>query len=275
MAYIIDSGGGGGIYGSSSSASSASHGSFFDRLGHELRNGNIASGGFSGLFEALSGKDLDPLPHRGSGGSFDNFDSSLQSLDWSSLSDVLRAAFSDLSSSSVQAEKQAAEAANAFTEKMWNKQAEFNAAQADKANAFTEYLQRQAQDYNTEMSNTYYQRLVEDLRKAGLNPALGVQGLNGQSATSGSSSGQAASVGSTSSSKANVSGSYSVNERLLGTLLSSVVSILIARESNATKLDSEVVSGLFGLANGLLSLGRGSGSKTYTTNNNVYNGRFR
>lgn len=66
-------------------------------------------------------------------------------------------------------------------------------------------LQKQAQGYNSaeaakqreweeHMASTQYQRAVEDLRKAGLNPWLAVSGINGGSPSGASASSSASSV---------------------------------------------------------------------------------
>ena len=82
---------------------------------------------------------------------------------------------------------QAWNTAAAWNEKMWQKQADFNAEQAR--------LQR---EWQTEMSNTAYQRAMADMEKAGLNPILaysqgGAQVPGGAAASVGSSAMGAAS----------------------------------------------------------------------------------
>lgn len=85
---------------------------------------------------------------------------------------------------------QSAERANKFTEEMWNKTAEYNAAQAQ--------LQR---DWDERMASTAYQRTMADMKAAGLNPILAY--MNGASSFG---SGASASIGSTSSAMANTPG---------------------------------------------------------------------
>lgn len=59
---------------------------------------------------------------------------------------------------------QSAERANAFQQAMWEKTAEYNAAQAQ--------IQR---DWDEKMANTAYQRTMADMKAAGLNPILAYQ----------------------------------------------------------------------------------------------------
>lgn len=178
---------------------------------------------------------------------------SFDKIDWSPLADVIKKAFSDFSNSAVQAEKDAAAAANAFSEKMWNKTAQYNSEAVDKANAFTEYLQRLQFDLDQQKLQNYYPNLVESLRKAHLNPALGINGLSGSSSLSSGGSGQAASMSSSAGSKANTSSAYGVQQRLIGTVLDTAISLLIARETNATKEEQAGINGIFNLLGRALS----------------------
>lgn len=88
--------------------------------------------------------------------------------------------------------------ANKIQNDMWQMQAEYNAKEAQKSREWSKYMQ-----------DTYYQRLVDDLRKAGLNPILALSGY-GSSAPNGAT----ASSSLASSAKANAyaeSESYGYN----------------------------------------------------------------
>lgn len=76
---------------------------------------------------------------------------------------------------------------NAFNERMQLQAQEYNSAEAAKN-----------RDYQTEMSNTAYQRTVDDLKKAGMNPALAYQ-LGGASTPAGSSASSSAVSGASAS----------------------------------------------------------------------------
>lgn len=80
---------------------------------------------------------------------------------------------------------------NSSNEKIASDASNANAVQSDKANEVTKELQKDAQAYNTEMSNTAYQRGIADMQKAGLNPVLaGMNQTGASSPTSPGGSGQ-------------------------------------------------------------------------------------
>lgn len=66
---------------------------------------------------------------------------------------------------------------------------EFQAEQAELANSFSAKEAQKNRDFQLEMSNTSYQRAVEDLKKAGLNPILAYS--NGGASTASGSTAQA------------------------------------------------------------------------------------
>lgn len=90
------------------------------------------------------------------------------------------------------------------------KNRQFQQTSADKAAQFESAEAQKLRDWQERMSSSQYQRAVADLKKAGINPILAAQYLNGASTPSGASasgfaaSGSSASASQTSAHKAEV-----------------------------------------------------------------------
>lgn len=78
---------------------------------------------------------------------------------------------------------------NSYNQEQANINREFQAQQAELANSFSAQEAQKNRDFQLMMSNTSYQRAVEDLKKAGLNPILAYS--NGGASTSSGSAAQA------------------------------------------------------------------------------------
>lgn len=118
----------------------------------------------------------------------------------------------------------------AFERESLKNQQDFNARQAELAFQRSQSSAReqmdfqkserlQAQAYNTLMSNTQYQRAVADLRKAGINPILAVQGLSGSAPTVQAMSGSSASASPASSSKADYTSALKEDKQALNIMI--------------------------------------------------------
>lgn len=154
----------------------------------------------------------------------------------------LQTAFSSSATSALDAQRAEREAAERFTnasqqkefdfnERMQNEAQEFNAQQADLNRSFQKSERLAQQDYYTEMSNTAYQRAMEDMKKAGLNPILAYAQGGASSAMSAASSGSLATSSATrgsshSGQQANVSAAKSADLKMYETTLNAIASLV-------------------------------------------------
>lgn len=70
-----------------------------------------------------------------------------------------------------------------YNTEMWNEQKNYNSAEAEKNRAFQASEAEKTRQWQEQLANTSYQRAVEDLKKAGLNPILAY--MNGATTPSG------------------------------------------------------------------------------------------
>lgn len=114
-------------------------------------------------------------------------------------------------------------------EDLLDKQYQFNQASADKSMAFEAEQAQINRDWQKMMSDTSYQRAMQDLAKAGINPLLAISNLTGASTPSGSmASGSSASgsYGSPNSLLTALVSAMNGNKQMISALLGSLVKIL-------------------------------------------------
>lgn len=88
---------------------------------------------------------------------------------------------------------------NAFNETQAQDQREFEAAQAENAMQFNSQEAQAQREWEERMSNTQYQRAVNDMQQAGINPAMMYGGLNPASGAVGSSAAGSGATGASAS----------------------------------------------------------------------------
>lgn len=87
------------------------------------------------------------------------------------------------------------------------KNRQFNAEQAELARTFNAVEAQKERDWQEQMSNTAYQRALEDMEKAGINPAMAFSnGANGASSGAGASASASAGASATGQGTINVAG---------------------------------------------------------------------
>lgn len=102
----------------------------------------------------------------------------------------------------------------------------------DYANSFSASQAQLQRDFEERMSNTAYQRAVEDMKKAGINPVLAYQ-LGG------------ADVPSSSAASSSMSSA--------------------SRSSSGNNIDSQILAGIFKIVAGSIDVGSASGSKKFNS----------
>ncbi len=127
---------------------------------------------------------------------------------------------------------------------------DFNAEQAAINRQFQQTSADKQMAFQERMSNTQYQRAVEDLKKAGLNPILAAgasaSSPAGSSASGSSASGASSAISAMSGSKANASGA--------GSSAVSAFNALLGFIGNQSEMYNSGMQGLTGLANRAFSL---------------------
>lgn len=169
-----------------------------------------------------------------------------------------------------------ASAANQFTEGMWQRSADWNEAMWERQAAFNAEQAQIQRDWQERMANTQYQRAVNDMSKAGLNPILAVTGggigtgvpggatASVSGASIGSAQGAMASgglVGANSASEGNYTGQMEYLSGTLG-LISACISGLSTAAGAAGNLgevgESLVENAVEGIFSDQISIKKGS-----------------
>lgn len=114
-------------------------------------------------------------------------------------------------------------------EEFLSKQYEFNQSSADKAMEFERQQIAEARKYNEDWLDNYYTRVVESMKKAGINPLLAMNqlgGVNIPSAGSASGVNASGSYGSPTSILSSMVTALNGNKQMVGNLLNGILKIL-------------------------------------------------
>lgn len=147
-----------------------------------------------------------------------------------------------------------------YNERMWEQNAAYNSAEAAIAREFNASEAEKNREWQERMSNTAYQRAVQDLKKAGLNPVLaafngGASAGSGATASGSAASSSAASSGMASGSSysgqgANMSDSLAIMGMigsLIGQSVSAMGAYLVDSQQRSQNATDAFLQGAFGM----------------------------
>lgn len=147
----------------------------------------------------------------------------------------------------IAAEQSSADKQMAYQRESQQEQQRFNAEQAALDRAFQQSSADKQMAFAERMSNTQYQRAVDDMRKAGINPILLARNFSGSAPQGTAASGAMASSAATYGSKADISG-------VLGSYLSAMASAANVGAMDRRTTSSTVASVVGSLVSAIASI---------------------